>query len=87
MDTIPNIVLDIILLNLSVRLNTLPKEGFMLIIASRIWSLSHSLKNNTNIKNDIYVQLYWEDVNDFFPLCRFKLVVNATYLTWLHRRK
>ena len=85
MDIVPNMVRDIILLNLSAKITIVAKLGFVRIINNRIWSLEHSHKSHPNIISDKYIQIHSDDFNiDFLLLYKFKLVLKVTYLTWLH---
>ena len=85
---VPKIVFDKILLYLSAKSNALPTFGFVRKIKSIIKSFSHSLKSNPNIISDKNDHMHRGDLKiTFFLLNRFKLVLNVTYITWLHNCK
>ena len=79
-----NMVHDISLVYLSAESNTVTQFEFVQI-RSVIWSFSHSLMNNPNIMSNKDCLKGQGDVFIVsFLLNRFKLVLNETYLTWLH---
>ena len=85
-DKVPNMVHEMILQSLSVKVITLEKFGFVQIINNRIWSFEHSHKSNPNIVSDKCPQINSGDFQmHFFLLYKFKLVLKVIYLTSLHR--
>ena len=85
MNTVPNKVHKIILLNFSANKNTEAKFGFERIINSMIWSLGPLLMSSPNIISNKNTQEHWDDFKiDLLPYM-FKLVSKVTYPTWLHR--
>ena len=77
---VPEIILEIILLDLGDKTTTLPILGFIRIIKSTICSFSQSLNNSKpKIMSDKYVKTYRVDTNKvFFLLYRFRSVLNVT---------
>ena len=85
MDKLPKRVHDIIMQYLRTKINTQPKFGFTQVKNRKILSFSHSLKSNPNMINDKNVQMHWGGFEFvFFLQFMFRLVLKATYLTWLH---
>ena len=77
---VPEIILEIILLDLGDKTKTLPILGFIRIIKSTICSFSQSLnKSKPNIMRHKYVKTHRVDTNKvFFLLYRFRSVLNVT---------
>ena len=77
---------DIILLNLSIKLTTEAKFGFVQITNIWICSSENSHKRNPSIIIDKNNHIYCGDLEIYIILLyMFKLVLKVTYVTWLHR--
>ena len=75
-DKVPDITLEIIILNLHDKSKTLPILSYVRMINSR--SFSHSLnKSNHNKMCDIYIEVHLVDTSNFFLQCRLKSVWNV----------
>jgi hypothetical protein len=87
-ELITKMVLDTIFLNLRAKLIGVPIFELLRIINSRIRSSGYSLKSNPSIINGKKVEMHKGDFERIFLLLHMlKLVLNLTYLTWLHSSK